>query len=282
MANAAIEMAPDAGLRCRLSGTGQIASGVSLTNSDLIPGIAGGVLTTGAVTFGQGSVLEIDLLSSATSSQGRLDSGGTVTISQVAPQPELRLNLGFAPSPGQAFVILNNNSPDFVDGYFAELPEHGILDYMLDGKSCKFSISYRGGDGNDVVLTAAGAAIPGDANGDNLVDQADYTVWYNSYGNALTGPQCGDFDCSGLVDQADYSVWYDNYGRSAASQGILGGSLSGKNDLGLVGSSFSPDFSGISPVPEPVCALFMGSALLRIFLGGRRFSPCKKNRSAVG
>jgi len=112
-----------------------------------------------------------------------------------------------------------------VNGHFAGLPEHGIFDFMLDGKSCRFSFNGRGGNGYGIALTASG--------------------------------------------------------RSDASQGILGGSSSGENDLGLLDSSFCPDFSGISPVPEPVCALSMGSALLRIFLGGRRFSPCKKNHSAV-
>ena len=216
MVNASVQMAPDAGLRCRLSGTGQIVSGVSLTNCDLVPGIAGGVLTTGGVTFGQGSVLAIDLLSSATANQGRLDANGPVAISQVEPLPALSLNLGFAPSAGQPFVILNNNSADPVNGCFAGLPEHGVVEATFEGQQTKFFISYVGGDGNDIVLTVAGGVLPGDANGDNLVDQVDYTVWYNSYGSSLTGPQYGDFDGSGMVDQADYTIWYNNYGQSGA------------------------------------------------------------------
>ena len=64
--------------------------------------------------------------------------------------------------------------------------------------------------GWDVTLTF----LPGDANRDGVVDQADYTVWYNHYGGS-GGWEQGDFNDDGLVDQADYSLWYNNYGSSS-------------------------------------------------------------------
>ena len=58
--------------------------------------------------------------------------------------------------------------------------------------------------------------LPGDANRDGLVDQADYTVWYNNYGASGEWGE-GDFTNDGLIDQADYTIWYNNYGSTGGS-----------------------------------------------------------------
>jgi len=60
------------------------------------------------------------------------------------------------------------------------------------------------------------ALLPGDANLDGIVDQADYTRWYNGYGSN-GGWSNGDFNGDGLVDQADYTLWYNNYGATGAA-----------------------------------------------------------------
>ena len=58
--------------------------------------------------------------------------------------------------------------------------------------------------------------LPGDANADGIVDQADYTAWYNNYGAAGDFSR-GDFTGDGLVDQADYTAWYNNYGAGGGA-----------------------------------------------------------------
>lgn len=57
-------------------------------------------------------------------------------------------------------------------------------------------------------------SIPGDYNGNGVVDTADYTVWVNSYGT-LDGAADGNGD--GFVDAADYTYWRDAYAASASS-----------------------------------------------------------------
>ena len=52
-------------------------------------------------------------------------------------------------------------------------------------------------------------AKPGDANFDNNVDGADYTIWADNYQNAGTWTEC-DFSGDGFVDGADYTIWADN------------------------------------------------------------------------
>jgi hypothetical protein len=56
--------------------------------------------------------------------------------------------------------------------------------------------------------------LPGDGNGDGLVDQEDYALWYNSYGQSGEALPA-DFNGDGLVDQEDYALWYGNYGCRA-------------------------------------------------------------------
>jgi hypothetical protein len=56
--------------------------------------------------------------------------------------------------------------------------------------------------------------VPGDANGDGAVTDADYTIWADHYGEANAGWSGGDWNEDGLVSDADYTIWADNYGRT--------------------------------------------------------------------
>jgi len=52
--------------------------------------------------------------------------------------------------------------------------------------------------------------IPGDANGDGMVTDADYTIWADTYGS--TNILSADWNGDGVVSDADYTLWADNYG----------------------------------------------------------------------
>ncbi len=67
--------------------------------------------------------------------------------------------LGYAPNVGDQFIIIDNDgTDDDVVGVFTGLSEGTFLDLSYSGTSYTFSITYEGGDGNDVVLTAEGVA----------------------------------------------------------------------------------------------------------------------------
>jgi hypothetical protein len=60
---------------------------------------------------------------------------------------DLTLDVGFSPSLGDMFTIINNQGANPVSGMFTQgssISSGGFL----------FGINYGGGDGNDVVLTA--------------------------------------------------------------------------------------------------------------------------------
>ncbi|HEY3394165.1 MAG TPA: pentapeptide repeat-containing protein [Lacipirellulaceae bacterium] len=68
----------------------------------------------------------------------------------------------------------------------------------------------------EVTLTALPAILPGDFNGDNTVDAADYVVWrklLNQMGPNLPADANGD----NQVDTADYTVWRAGFGRTTGS-----------------------------------------------------------------
>jgi hypothetical protein len=96
-------------------------------------------------------------------------------------------------------------------------------------------------------------ALPGDYNGDNMVDAADYTVWRNNLNTNfnLNGNGDEDGDSSGTVDEADYAWWKLHYGDTAEGAG----GLAGGNAVG---------------VPEPTSWVIASLALAFATMGSRR------------
>jgi hypothetical protein len=64
----------------------------------------------------------------------------------------------FAPPIGTLFYVVDNHGTNTVSGTFAGLPEGSII----TANNSSYAISYHGGDGNDVTLTAVppSPAIP--------------------------------------------------------------------------------------------------------------------------
>lgn len=97
------------------------------------------------------------------------------------------------------------------------------------------------GTGTDVVLMGLSIddlpGLPGDFNGDHIVNAADYTVWRNNLG-AAEGSLLNNNGNGGNIDETDYALWKTNFGNS-----------NGAGAGGLAASA----------VPEP------GSLLLTLF-----------------
>lgn len=114
--------------------------------SQLNPGT--GILTCGnfnAGTFSDG-VLFVKLNGTAPGTgHDQVNVRGTVRLTGLS----LQGSLGFASSFGQQFTIINNDGTDAVQGTFDGLAENGTV--YLGGE--RFTVSYAGGTGNDVVLT---------------------------------------------------------------------------------------------------------------------------------
>lgn len=73
--------------------------------------------------------------------------------------------------------------------------------------------------GGDIFRIDTDATIPGDYNGDRIVDTADYDVWRLDFGSIESLAADGNGD--GVVNLADYTVWRDNLGAELGVGGLL-------------------------------------------------------------
>ena len=80
----------------------------------------------------------------------------TGTVSLGGATLDASLIGGFVPGFGNAFTIIDNDGSDAVTGTFAGLAEGAVVDVGGTG----MLITYKGGDGNDVVLTGRRASSP--------------------------------------------------------------------------------------------------------------------------
>jgi autotransporter-associated beta strand protein len=135
-----------------------LANGQSLVGSGTVTGrvqvLAGSTLkaagsfpsyfSTGDVALTSGSTLAATINGTESGLQGQLNVQGAVSLGDAA----LSLTGIVDSSPHQEIVLIQNDGVDPVAGTFHGLPEGAIV--SVDG--VKFSLSYRGGDGNDVTL----------------------------------------------------------------------------------------------------------------------------------
>jgi len=87
--------------------------------------------------------------------------------------------------------------------FYSDLPGASFHAYFDN-----FSIS-------DVYMPAA---VAGDANGDGMVTDADFTVWADTYGSTYI--LSADWNRDGIVSDADYTLWADNYGTGMPSVAV--------------------------------------------------------------
>jgi hypothetical protein len=138
---------------------GSITSSGSLgdvtTNQTLVdPGgsAATASLQTGNLTLQLGTYAAELNSGSPGSGYDQLVVNGAVNITNGTA---LQLTLGYTPPVGQAFTLIDNLGSGAVQGTFSNLAEGGLLTIG----TLVFQITYKGGDGNDVVLTRIPADI---------------------------------------------------------------------------------------------------------------------------
>jgi hypothetical protein len=127
-----------------LSGSGTTAAVSAVGGSTLAPR---GVLSTGNLTLAAGSRLQTGL--DGTTPGSDVDQV-SVTGSATLDGALLATDVGYDPTPGDQLTIIDNDGSDPVTGTFADLPEGAT--FGEPGQ--RFTVSYVGGTGNDVVLTA--------------------------------------------------------------------------------------------------------------------------------
>ena len=157
-----------------------------------------GILNTGSVSFGAAgsrTALAVHLNGTTVGDQyDQLNVTGTVSLAHVF----LDVTLGFTPANSDTFTIVKNNQGNPVLGTFVGLPEGAK--FLVNETT--FQISYVGGAGHDVVLTAvptqaSPASIAVDPAGNGVLEAGEVAsiepTWTNSSGSSahLTGATSG-------------------------------------------------------------------------------------------
>jgi len=136
-----------------LKGTGTVAN-VTSTGGVLQPGLSPGVLTTSNLLFDGATTVDMELGGTLAGEFDQFAVTGTVTLGN-ATLNTILYN-GYVPANiGDSYTIINNDGVDAVTGTFNGIAEGGSVNVG----AYRFDVSYVGGDGNDVVLTAS--YIPG-------------------------------------------------------------------------------------------------------------------------
>ena len=152
---------------------------VLLPGAVLDPGPVNNQLNTNNIEFRAGSQFNVAIAGAVPGTQfDQLNVTGTVNLTSA----ELVTSLSALPTPGQSYVIVNNDGSDPVTGRFAGLPEGTVFDAPFNDRmggagTRSLSITYFGGDGNDVELRPTANVQPGlvwdDVNENGLRDNGE-------------------------------------------------------------------------------------------------------------
>jgi autotransporter-associated beta strand protein len=170
-----------------LGGSGMTGDVTVAAAGALAPGASTGILRTGSLTFFAGADFFVEL-AGTTAGTGYDQAAVTGSADITGANLEVSLINGFDPGIGDSFTILANDGSDAITGTFAGLAQ-GATFVAADGV---FRISYSGGDGNDIVLTAIGAAITGTESDDQLSGLGGHDFISGGGGNDVLAGEAGN------------------------------------------------------------------------------------------
>src|SRR5262249_48130635 len=131
--------------------------GPVIMSGHFAPGVAGpGIFhAQNSVSFGFPATFDLDINGTTSGTQYDQVGGGSAFIGN---NVTLNLTLGFTPVAGNSFTIIKNDTNVDITGAFDGLPEGKIFNVTSGSFKADLQITYQGGDGNDVVLTAVNVA----------------------------------------------------------------------------------------------------------------------------
>jgi VCBS repeat-containing protein len=245
-----------------VNGGGYVSPGAS-------PNVSGfniGTLTTESIAFHNGSNYFVEIKgTTAGSKYDQLHVVGGVTLDNATLEvsfpvdPPAFLHHAFAPSVDDTFTIIDNDTnSDPVVGTFNGLAEGSTVVFG----STLFTISYAGGDGNDVVLTATSGIFlsgfgPSVTYLENEVNEAPRLLDSDVTFAATGSFDGGELNVSGLLSEDRVSIQDGGFGpgdigfdgTTVLYEGVAIGTASGG-----VGNTFTVTFNGFA-TPEAIDAL---------------------------
>lgn len=115
---------------------------------------------------------------------------------------------------------LNFAGTDTIDSLFIDGASQAVGTWGGVGSGATNISALLSGTGILQVSTVASLGLPGDFNGNLVVDAADYTVWRDHLGAADESSLNGNGNGLNGVDQADYDLWKANFGDTPGSGAV--------------------------------------------------------------
>jgi fibronectin-binding autotransporter adhesin len=222
----------------RLGGSGTVPVVTISGIGTLAPGNSPGILSTGNLTFQNGSTYSVELDGTTAGTQyDQTDVIGSATLADAT----LSLSLGFGAAIGDSFIIINNDGSDATSGTFNGLAEGSTITIG----AVTFSISYAGGtNGNDVVLTVTDVTYVWDGEGTDR----DWTNGVNWVGDV--GPTAGSnlvFAAGAITSESTNNFAsgtnFNSITIAASGYDIYGNSIDLTNGITTTYTSGSSGFS---------------------------------------
>jgi len=137
----------------RLTGTGTVKEVQNVSGGTFSPGTPAGTFTIVTdLTFSSTNIFSTQINGATVGSFGQLSVVGLVSLNNASLNIPAVSNL----SVGQKVMIINNGASSSISGRFQGLVEGASITVG----AVTFTISYKGGTGNDVVLTVTNVVIP--------------------------------------------------------------------------------------------------------------------------
>ncbi len=180
--------------------TGALGSGaVSVASGATLGGT--GSITTGNLTVSSGATLAVDINGITAGTQyDQLDVTGTVNVNSAT----LAFTLGFTPTAGNSFVLINNDGADAITGTFSTVTVGGtpvtVISNRFTTGGLTYEISDSGGTGNDLTLTVVDLPINGScggANGQTFSSAPTSGFCTTGTASALSGSGPWSWTCTG-------------------------------------------------------------------------------------
>lgn len=196
----------------------------------------------GTYALSNSAHLAIDIGSSAAGTQhDELDSSGNVSLGGVLDVTALNLGGGiFTPSIGDRFSIITATGP--ITGSFV----NSSVTTIASATAITWNVLY-GANQVELEVTQVKPLIPGDYNGDDAVDAADYVRWRRLLN---TNVLAADGNRDGQINSDDYAAWRTNFGQSASS-GSASSALAAVPEPGIFMLLIAGMLNMCSPVRRP-------------------------------
>lgn len=206
------------------NGSGTVGGNLTNPSGTVAPGNGPGILeVSGNYSQGPAATLAVEISGEVLGTQyDQLDITGSAALGG-----NLQITASAAANPTargeqNVFDVLEAGS---ISGQFASVtynntPLNPGANYAGNAGSLDGLFRILTSDNSGVSVTNY-LALPGDANGDRVVDGSDFGIWNSNKFTSGTTWTRGDFNGDGVTDGTDFGIWNSNKFTSADGTGSL-------------------------------------------------------------